>query len=102
MGNGQEGAACLVYGVMCLFIMPKRPTSVFLLSEKEKQYVTRVLAEDNLSAEAVDHRKFWYELRHSLVQPHVLLLSLASFLSGTSRFTVALRCPDHNSYRYYK
>ena len=80
--NGQEGVACIVYGFMCLFIMPKRPTSTTLLCEGEKQHVTRVLVEDNISAETVDHRKFLLELRRSLAQPHVLLVSLAGFLSG--------------------
>ena len=71
---------------MCLFIMPKRPTSTILLREGEKQHVTRVLVGDNISAETVDHRKFLHELRCSLAQPHVLLLSLAGFLSGMSRY----------------
>ena len=85
--NRQEGVACIALGFIILLVMPKRPTSALLLSGREKQYVNRVLTEDGISAETVDVDKFLHEMRRSLAQPHVLLISLAGFLAGTSDFS---------------
>ena len=85
--NRQEGATCMVLGFIILLVMPKRPTSTLLLSERDKRFVNRVLVEDGISAETVDFDKFLHEMRRSLAQPHVLLISLAGFLAGTSNFS---------------
>ncbi|KAI0717497.1 MFS general substrate transporter [Cerioporus squamosus] len=83
-----EGVAAVVIGLIGLLIMPKNPSSVFLLKEQEKKVVARALVDDNVDTEKSEHDRLWYEVRRTLVQPHVLLSALAVFLTGTRMFDI--------------
>lgn len=73
----------MVLGMICLVIMPKSPSSAFFLKASERQLLTRILAEDDVSTETSGHSGLWCELRHALMQPHVLLNAFIAFLLST-------------------
>ncbi|KAI0717513.1 major facilitator superfamily domain-containing protein, partial [Cerioporus squamosus] len=78
-----EGVAAVAFGLIRLLIMPKSPSSIFFLQERDKQIVASAMVEDSCDIEANERGRFWYELGHALVQPHVLLNALAGFLVCT-------------------
>ncbi|RPD70848.1 MFS general substrate transporter [Lentinus tigrinus ALCF2SS1-7] len=79
-----DGIACIIFGLACIWVMPKGPTRISLLNEAEKLYVTHVLVEDDVATETNNLSPFWYEMRRVLAQPHVLVMALAGFFADVT------------------
>ncbi|KAI9568126.1 major facilitator superfamily domain-containing protein [Boletus coccyginus] len=88
-----EGLITFVFGVISFFLLPRSPETARFLTEKERVYVVSALKHAGSVADDDDKDNFrWVEVVRSMKSPHVWLLAIAAFFSGTitiglSRFT---------------
>ncbi len=79
-----EGAFTVAWGLMSYFLMPRDAMAVKFLSPAEREYVANQVAESG-------GEKFeWREVRKAFVAPHVWILSVAFFFSGTLLYGLGL------------
>ncbi|KAI0739198.1 MFS general substrate transporter [Daedaleopsis nitida] len=74
-----EGGLALIFGVVCLYLLPNTPTEALFLTEEEKRTIACVLREDGIQIEDTGRGTFWDSFGSTFTQPHVILLGIASF-----------------------
>ncbi|PBK63050.1 MFS general substrate transporter [Armillaria solidipes] len=83
-----EGAFTVAWGLMSYFLMPRDAMAVKFLRPAEREYVARQVAESG-------GEKFeWREVRKAFVAPHVWILSVVFFFSGTLLYGLAFFTPS--------
>ncbi len=93
-----EGVFTVAWGLMSYFLMPRDAMAVKFLSPAEREYVANQVADSG-------GEKFeWREVRKAFLAPHVWILSVAFFFSGTLLYGLGLcvfpflsccyQCPD--------
>ncbi|KAK0218592.1 major facilitator superfamily domain-containing protein [Armillaria nabsnona] len=83
-----EGAFSVAFGLICYFIMPRDAMAARFLRPAERDYVASHVAESG-------GEKFeWREVRRALVTPHVWIISMTLFFSGSVLFGLAFFEPS--------
>ncbi len=93
-----EGAFTVAWGLMSYFLMPRDAMSAKILRPAEREYVARQSVEPG--GEGFE----WREVRKAFVAPHVWILGVIFFFSGSVLYGLALyvlsfpcccyQCPD--------
>ena len=74
-----------------MVFLPNSPSTALTLTENEKKVVSHALLMDGIAEMGKDVTYYpWTELKRALKQPHVIILTIAGFFSGTFSF---LNCP---------
>ncbi|THG98144.1 hypothetical protein EW026_g4007 [Hermanssonia centrifuga] len=89
-----EGLFTVLFGVCCFFIMPATPFQAKFLTTQEKQYIDSVLREDGVVAQSDEDDAFdWSQVRKAFASPHVILMAISAFFSGTTLYALAYFLP---------
>ncbi|KAG9311746.1 major facilitator superfamily domain-containing protein [Chiua virens] len=85
-----EGILTFLFGAISFFLLPRSPETARFLTEKERAYIVSTLKHVGSVSEDNDKDSFnWTEVVRSAKSPHVLLLCVVFFLSGTILFGLA-------------
>ena len=80
----------MLFGACSFFLLPRTPGQVALLSAEEKRYVEACLLEDGSVAKNASDDDFKLsEVGKAFTQPHVLLMAIGGFTSGTMLYALA-------------
>ena len=80
-----EGTVTIAFGLACYFLLPNSPTAIPLLTDAERKHMVRALHADGIVlAGEVDTSYTIKEVFRTFLRPHVLLVALAGFFSGTT------------------
>ena len=77
-----EGAATVVFGVVCFFFMPDTPAAAHFLTDEEKEWALRRMRIDagGSTDVDVDDEKFsWYWVKMALLAPQTYLSAFIWF-----------------------
>ncbi|KAI9457921.1 major facilitator superfamily domain-containing protein [Boletus coccyginus] len=79
-----EGIISIVLGLISFFFLPRSPETARFLTQKERAYVTSILKHAGSISEDGDKDSFsWMEVARAAKSPHVWLLCVIFFFSGT-------------------
>ncbi|KAK0466653.1 major facilitator superfamily domain-containing protein [Armillaria novae-zelandiae] len=79
-----EGAFTVAWGLLSYFLMPRDAMAAKFLRPKEREYVTSLVVESG------GERFEWREVRKAFVAPHVWILGIIFFFSGSVLYGLAL------------
>ena len=86
----QEGLFTVGFGAVSFFLLPRTPRDTFLLTEEEKDYVVATLhADGTMAKDDADDNFSWHQVIKAVQSPHVLLMAIAGFTSGTMLYALA-------------
>ncbi|EIW77869.1 MFS general substrate transporter [Coniophora puteana RWD-64-598 SS2] len=85
-----EGLFTTIFGVVCLFLLPRSPETARFLSSSERSYVLSRLKKDGaVSHDTEDDGFSWREVSKCFSSPHIWMLSVALFFMGTTLYGLA-------------
>ncbi|KAN0085884.1 Major facilitator superfamily domain containing protein [Tylopilus felleus] len=85
-----EGIFTFVFGVISFFFLPRSPEAARFLTDKERAYVISTLKQaGSVSEDGANDSFSWTEIAKTAKSPHVWLLSVVFFFSGTILFGLA-------------
>lgn len=83
-----EGLITVLWGVFSFFVLPRSPRTTKYLTEEQKIHLIAALDADRPAAE--EHSKLTArEVLSTLKSPHMWLMSIQLFASGTLLFSMA-------------
>lgn len=89
-----EGAFTALFGVASFFMIPRTPLQAPFLNVAEKDYIMRVLQEDNMAADDEESGPFkWGEVWKTFKNPSLWLLAVVGFFNGSTFFGLAYFLP---------
>ncbi|EMD35419.1 hypothetical protein CERSUDRAFT_116188 [Gelatoporia subvermispora B] len=89
-----EGIFTFLFGVSCLFFMPRSPAHAFYLTNSEKKMVLTALEEDGITTANDEIDKFsWAEVFKTFKQPHMLPIAIMGFFNGATLYGLAYFLP---------
>lgn len=88
-----EGAATMVFAVIASFIFPASIASNRLLREREKEVLLNRLARKAASTLDPNEKFKISEVVAAIKSPHVILLTITQFMSGTAAYSVTYFTP---------
>ncbi|KAF9074595.1 major facilitator superfamily domain-containing protein [Rhodocollybia butyracea] len=87
-----EGLFTFLFGLSSFFILPRSIEACSFLTLEEKEYANNKLLQENLYP---DENKFsWKEVVEALKLPHLGLINVVFFLTGTNLFALAYFAPS--------
>lgn len=79
-----------MFGITSFFLLPRTPDQVRFLTEAEKRYVEKCLIADGTVARTEEDDAFsWLQVARAFKGPHVLLMAVVGFFSGTTLYALA-------------
>ncbi len=78
-----EGIPAVLLGIACLFVLTDRPEQATWLSDEQRTWLTRRLAEEASKKTAIGHISLWKLLRHKDIWVLALIYSGASAAGST-------------------
>lgn len=88
-----EGAATMLFATMASFIFPASISTNRLLNDKEKQILTARLARKAPSTLDPNEKFKFSEVLEAIKSPHVIILTITQFMSGTAAYSVTYFTP---------
>ncbi|KAF8183429.1 MFS general substrate transporter [Pholiota molesta] len=88
-----EGLFTVCFGILSFWFVPETPRHAKFLSNREKDLVMARLERDRPFINPLDSFSLKYVVQ-SLTSPHVILVFIAYFMSGTNLFGLALFLPS--------
>ena len=83
--GSQEGLFTIVFAAVSFFLLPRTPSDTYVLTEEEKRYVETALRADGIIAKNEQDDAFsWFQVGAAFRQIHVLIMTVAGFVSGKS------------------
>ncbi|KNZ55086.1 uncharacterized protein VP01_276g6 [Puccinia sorghi] len=95
-----EGAATMVFAVIASFIFPASIASNRLLREREKEVLLNRLARKAASTLDPNEKFKISEVVAAIKSPHVILLTITQFMSGTAAYSVTYFTPTSKCFLF--
>ncbi|KAG9318159.1 major facilitator superfamily domain-containing protein [Chiua virens] len=82
-----DGIISIAFGLAAFFLLPRSPARARFLTEKERAYVISTLKRaGSVSEDGIKDNFRWVEVVRAAKSPHLWMVGVASFLSGTTVF----------------
>lgn len=88
-----EGATTMIFATILVFIFPSSIDTHRFLNQKDKRILKSRLARESPSGVDEGEQFRWLEILAAIKSPHVLILTLTEFMSGTAASSVAFFAP---------
>lgn len=90
-----EGVFTLLFGITSYLLLPRSPEHAGFLSNREKAYIATQLKQDGTTSKDEYADTFsWREVGKAFTLPHVWMLSIVFFFTGTTLYALAYFTPS--------